>query len=473
MADEMDDEELANADIAAFMPTNDELMDEQVTFSLSDTLAKLSVRRESRDQVNRDEYDEEELDIIPPRNANSNHEGGGDNQYQEEEEEEEELHIIKPNEGNQHVQNEDGEDEYDDDYHDQTADEDYDHQGNHVGEAALEKPTGKQHIYQHEAARPKFSVGKQKLSVAQAQLFGLLDKDGNLKLPSNAPARDQKQMMEGVNKLSKPREDVSEDINEEEKKEMTFQPKRSASALAAMKNKRCGYDFMDRLNSQGGFLDRLEPDIEKKKKIPKSELDAMQQDYEARLDKLQCPKCLKNQSFDEYFEKRRICTFCNVKFEKLNISSGTSFLKKMKEKEEARLEKMRKIEEEMYGSCGKTKLVKSNLAPSHSSSNKNKENTTLPPIAPKAAATNTNPAPPTIFTAPAVNSSSVGVDKMVNLHNNQAAKLNQVLENISQNTDIHVAKPSISDRKQRTSSAPAQRKVKNPIEEKMQKLVQS
>ena len=48
----------------------------------------------------------------------------------------------------------------------------------------------------------------------------------------------------------------------------------------------------------------------------------MSEDYEARLDKLICPSCRKPQSFDEFFEKKRNCSQCKLKFEKLNVTSG-------------------------------------------------------------------------------------------------------------------------------------------------------
>jgi len=58
------------------------------------------------------------------------------------------------------------------------------------------------------------------------------------------------------------------------------------------------------------------------KGLSKWELEALKNDYEARHDKLMCPNCKKPQSFDEFYEKKRNCSQCQKKFEKLNITSG-------------------------------------------------------------------------------------------------------------------------------------------------------
>lgn len=61
-----------------------------------------------------------------------------------------------------------------------------------------------------------------------------------------------------------------------------------------------------------------------KGKLSKWEFEALKNDYEARHDKLMCPNCRKPQSFDEFFEKKRNCSQCQKKFEKLNVTSGAS-----------------------------------------------------------------------------------------------------------------------------------------------------
>jgi transcription initiation factor IIE alpha subunit len=65
-------------------------------------------------------------------------------------------------------------------------------------------------------------------------------------------------------------------------------------------------------------------DAAESKKLSKWELEKMKDDYEARLDKLICPNCRKPQSFDEFYEKKRNCSQCKMKYEKLNATSGIS-----------------------------------------------------------------------------------------------------------------------------------------------------
>ena len=80
-------------------------------------------------------------------------------------------------------------------------------------------------------------------------------------------------------------------------------------------------------------------------------LESMKEDYEARLDRLQCPKCRKYQSFDEFLEKRRICGPCQQRFTKLHISKFKSWEMKQAEKDRKKAEKISKVEQEAYGDC--------------------------------------------------------------------------------------------------------------------------
>lgn len=89
----------------------------------------------------------------------------------------------------------------------------------------------------------------------------------------------------------------------------------------------------------------------KKNKESKFVLEGMKEDYEARLDRLQCPKCLKYQSFDEWYEKRRICGPCQQRFVKLNVSKFTSWESKQQEHERKKREKLLKISHETYENC--------------------------------------------------------------------------------------------------------------------------
>lgn len=75
----------------------------------------------------------------------------------------------------------------------------------------------------------------------------------------------------------------------------------------------------------------------------------MKEDYEARLDRLQCPTCRKYQSFDEYLEKRRICGQCKERFVKLHVSKFKSWEMKQTQNDLKKAEKLAKIEQEVYG----------------------------------------------------------------------------------------------------------------------------
>lgn len=79
---------------------------------------------------------------------------------------------------------------------------------------------------------------------------------------------------------------------------------------------------------------------------------AMEDDYKALIDKLVCPTCKAEQSFDEYFEKIRQCRRCNEKYVKSKISNCFSFEKKNKENEEKRLLKLKTAEAAIYGNLG-------------------------------------------------------------------------------------------------------------------------
>jgi transcription initiation factor IIE alpha subunit len=80
-------------------------------------------------------------------------------------------------------------------------------------------------------------------------------------------------------------------------------------------------------------------------------LEGLKEDYEARMDRLQCPKCRKYQSFDEFMEKRRICGPCQERFVKLHVSKFKSWEAKQTEREEKKEAKLKKINEEVYGVC--------------------------------------------------------------------------------------------------------------------------
>ena len=197
--------------------------------------------------------------------------------------------------------------------------------------------------YRKGKTRTLLEVGSVGVTYGQAKLFGLLDRDGNVDLsrlqnPHNSSQKGFQR--KHVDLLSQPTkiETKSPPLDEE----AIFKPQKTAVALKAMRNPRCGYDFIQRLNERGDPLESLTT-ITKKKHT-----DAEKEAYDLKLDKLQCPRCRRYQTYDEYTEKRRFCAVCNEKYTKLNVCDPISFEKKLKRKAEKREANLAKIEEEMY-----------------------------------------------------------------------------------------------------------------------------
>ena len=197
--------------------------------------------------------------------------------------------------------------------------------------------------YRKGKTRTLLEIGSIGVTYGQAKLFGLLDREGNVDLSriQNPNISSQKDFQrKHVDLLSQPTkvETKSPPIDEE----ATFKPQKTAIALKAMRNPRCGYDFIQRLNERGDPLESL-TNVSKKKNT-----DAEKEAYDLKLDKLQCPSCRRYQTFDEYTEKRRLCPVCNEKYTKLNVCDPILFEKKLKRKAEKREANLAKIEEEMY-----------------------------------------------------------------------------------------------------------------------------
>ena len=168
-------------------------------------------------------------------------------------------------------------------------------------------------------SRPVLAAGSTQLTYAQARLYGLVDENGEVKPidalrgegAAAAAARHQ-QTLDSMKNLSEPKELDLSHVEVEEDKHLTFKPTRSDAAKKAMMNSRCGYDFVSRLEDRGDFLDRYSSEPEKGSKTYKKMLQSAKDDYDAQLDKLACPKCKVEQSFDEYYEKIRSCRRCTA-----------------------------------------------------------------------------------------------------------------------------------------------------------------
>ena len=109
--------------------------------------------------------------------------------------------------------------------------------------------------------------------------------------------------------------------------------------------------FLSDIIVTGEFLTRNTSD-NKNLKTKNLNIELLKADYEALLDKLICPTCKNEQSFDENFEKIRECRRCNEKFVRAKTSNSSSFAKTNKENEEKRLLRLKNIEDGVYGNLG-------------------------------------------------------------------------------------------------------------------------
>lgn len=78
-------------------------------------------------------------------------------------------------------------------------------------------------------------------------------------------------------------------------------------------------------------------------------IELLKADYAALLNKLICPSCKNEQTFDENYEKIRECRRCSEKYVKAKTSNCSSFERTNKENEEKRLMKLKCIEDGIYG----------------------------------------------------------------------------------------------------------------------------
>jgi len=252
----------------------------------------------------------------------------------------------------------DGEEEEDGyaDYAGQYEDEDEDDEG----EAFEERPgtagssdfnpdgTLRRKPYQSALSKPFIKAGGTVISAAQARLFGLTGFKGARKeLDPDASAKQQLKRIHNLTHV-KPK-DLSY-IKSEDDIESTFKPAKSAEALMAMRHPKLGYDFVDRLAAEkDGFLQRAEAGKAKSGKAKKAEKDQAEQDYISSHDKLACPKCKKAQSFDQFWDKKRECMECNLRFIKVNVSSLNAFERRNKIAAEKREKNIHEIEQSVYG----------------------------------------------------------------------------------------------------------------------------
>ena len=199
--------------------------------------------------------------------------------------------------------------------------------------------------------KPVFQSGNLKITAAQARLYGLLDENGKFKelAPEEIQIDAVAENLRKLSAMSAPREIDLSHVEDLEAKEETFRPARSDEARKAMLNPRCGYDFIDRLEQQGDFLQRMQGNDKTQSRMAKLLRDEAKTDYEATKDKLACPQCKKTQTFDEFWEKKRMCSACKVRYEKTNLCNAAAFEARLRAAEERRVAKLAAAEDEVYG----------------------------------------------------------------------------------------------------------------------------
>jgi len=207
--------------------------------------------------------------------------------------------------------------------------------------------------YLSEIAKPMHKSGNTTISYAQAKLFGLLDKEGNLKTDKIRPTNINDITSKLENKtqsrafaMSNPRAPPPAPKPEAAK------PLKSRAAQSAMADPGCGYDFLDKYADKGNFLETLAAQDASRKAKSKGADDHVKADYEAKLDKLACPKCKREQSFDEWFQKKRSCGRCQERFRQINVSNAGSYIKRMEAAQKKKEERLAKAENDVYGKDG-------------------------------------------------------------------------------------------------------------------------
>ena len=98
-------------------------------------------------------------------------------------------------------------------------------------------------------------------------------------------------------------------------------------------------------------FDNKDGEMTSLEKVKKADAE---EEYKLSKDKLQCPvhwanhKCIREQSFNEFWEKKRFCPQCKVRFVKVNVCDPEKFNRRMKEKEIQRQKRLKEIEAKMY-----------------------------------------------------------------------------------------------------------------------------
>ncbi|KDO30903.1 hypothetical protein SPRG_04806 [Saprolegnia parasitica CBS 223.65] len=149
------------------------------------------------------------------------------------------------------------------------------------------------------------------------------------------PSTPQYTRPETIHALSKPKTTSTQRAfaSDEDARQCRFQPKKTRSQLAAMKNPACGYDFVNHFEDEDAgpddFIARMEAAEHNRQK--RLQATRGEEEYSLRQNKKQCPRCGMTQSYAEFRDKKKRCTFCGVLFAlpKAWGDIGTDFLERM------------------------------------------------------------------------------------------------------------------------------------------------
>lgn len=211
--------------------------------------------------------------------------------------------------------------------------------------------------------KPFISAKGISLTYTQAKLMGLtaLGDGANdnllstiLREQGNRSPQTKKFSRGHMENLSKPKPVSPSSALSSADKKCTFKWSRTNRAEAAMRDPACGYDF---INNNGpdseNFLARMEANNENHRK--KLAHKRAEEDYEKRLDKLVCPKCGKEQTYEEFSKKKKSCQGCNVPFTTNGGWDRGAWEARQHEYEERRKERIAKQEQERMEKLSKPK----------------------------------------------------------------------------------------------------------------------
>jgi hypothetical protein len=228
----------------------------------SDTHTRTHTRTDTRTDTDTGIQQLQELEL----EYSGDHDDPGEHEHEHEHEQEERYEERYEEDEEDEEEEEEEEEETDDEEDEYAHEHDQEHdQDQEPSAAAQEKVStvedGRAHVYENKFTKPVLKVGNTTVSVGEARLFGLLDKDGKVKLDGKKGmqcVRTKAEEKVAIDSLVKKKDasQVKPEAEDEDAKECRFQPQRSKQATRAMRNPSCGYDFVSRLEEKGGFMDR-------------------------------------------------------------------------------------------------------------------------------------------------------------------------------------------------------------------------